>query len=87
MNTVTKAPNPLEAEMDTFRQHKARLIAKHKQGIAVMRGDEVLGVWQHRTDALQQGLTAYGDVSFLVRDINANRQPPVRFGRDLWLKP
>ena len=82
--TEQKQPNrPLATEMETFRKREAELRQQHQKGFVVIRGDDVLGVWRDRMDALQEGVKAYGDVSFLVRDINADKRPPINFSRDL----
>lgn len=82
-NEQKNSEQSLATEMETFRCREAELREKHRDGFVVIRGNEVLGVWRDRVDALQEGVKAYGDVSFLVRDINAGRLPPVNFSRDL----
>jgi len=45
-------------------------------GFVVINGTEISGVWQSRTDAIKAGIEKYGNVSFLVKDIN---ESPTRF--------
>ena len=80
---ITPESKPLEAEFRAFHRHEAELKAKHGTGHVVIRGDEVLGVWPERLEALGEGLKQYGDVSFLVHDINEDQKPPILFSRDL----
>ena len=61
---------PLAAEMETFLQHEAELQARHKTGLVIMRGNKAPDM-QGRMDTLAEDLKAYGDVSFLARDISA----------------
>ena len=80
---ITPESKPLEAEFRAFHRHEAELKAKHGKGHVVIRGDEVLGVWPERLEALGEGLKAYGDISFLVHNINADQEPPGYFSRNL----
>ena len=60
-----------ENELDTFRKLQSELKAKHPEGgFAVIRDKDLLGVWKDRSDALSEGIKAYGYVPFLVKDIN-----------------
>ena len=81
--SITPESKPLEVEFQTFHRHEAELKSKHGKGHVVIRGDEVLGVWPERLEALGEGLKQYGDVSFLVHDINADQEPPIVFSRDV----
>jgi hypothetical protein len=61
----------LERELEKYHHIKAQLQQDNPHGgFVVIKDDEVLGVWQARIDALKAGLQKYGDVSFLVKDIN-----------------
>lgn len=65
----------LEEELQTYNNTKAGLQQQYGgDGYVVILGDEILGVWQTRMDALKAGLEKYGDVQFLVRDISAKIQ-------------
>lgn len=60
----------LEQELEKFRQIQGTLKQEHPNGgFVVIKGDEILGVWNDRIDALRQGLEKYGDVQFLVKNI------------------
>ena len=76
---------PLEAEMEVFRRNQPMLQRENPEGgFVIINGDEILGVWRARPDALRVGIEKYGDVPFLVRDINNDDKPvciPGIFGR------
>ena len=72
----------LKTEMATYRANLAALRQENPNGgYVVIRGDEILGVWRDRVDALQVGVDKWGDVSFLVRDLFADDKP-LNFSRD-----
>lgn len=73
----------LEKELDTFSKVKAVLQAQNPSGgFVVIKGDEVLGVWESRADALKYGIEKYGNVPFLVKSILEN-DFAVNFSRNL----
>lgn len=60
----------LEIELNTFNKVNAELQAENPNGgFVVIKGDEILGVWGTRTDALKAGIEKYGNVEFLVKNI------------------
>jgi hypothetical protein len=60
-----------QAELNTYNANKAKLQQEYPEGgYVVIMNNEILGVWHDRTDALRAGIEKYGDVAFLVRDIN-----------------
>lgn len=74
-----------EQELHKFNEVKASLVAENPQGgFVVIKGNEVLGVWASRIDALKEGIEHYGNIPFLVRDIN-EEQTVVNFSRNLQL--
>lgn len=61
----------LEKEIELYSKIKPQLQAENPNGgFVVILGDNVLGVWATRIDAIKAGLEKYGDVQFLVKDIN-----------------
>jgi hypothetical protein len=57
----------LENELKRFEMLKGEYKATHPNGgFLVIKGDEVLGIWNDRSDALKAGIEKYGDVQFLV---------------------
>jgi hypothetical protein len=75
----------LEKELETYSKEKASLQLQYPDGgYVVINGDEVLGVWQTRGDALRAGIEKYGNVQFLVKDI-MERNIAANFSRDFKL--
>lgn len=60
----------LKRELEVFNQKQGELQNEHPDGgYVVIKDGEVLGVWKDREDALKEGIKAFGNVSFLIRDI------------------
>lgn len=73
----------LEQELKVFNEHKAQLLSENPSGgFAVIKGDEILGVWVSRVDALKEGIEHYGNVAFLIKDINES-DSVINFTRNL----
>jgi len=74
-----------ETELKVFNDNIHRLKASHPSGgFVVIKGTDILGVWTSRDDALKEAYKTYGNVSFLVKDINllnmsANFSRPITF--------
>ena len=60
----------LEQELNKFKEVQGTLKEQNPNGgFVVIKGTEVLGVWNDRVDALKIGIEKYGDVQFLVKNI------------------
>ncbi len=59
----------LDAELSTFEAHRQDLVAKAKGQIALVHGDEIVGVFANEEDALIEGYTRFGNAAFLVKEI------------------
>lgn len=74
----------LEKELEIFEREKAKLKEENSSGgYVVIKEDEILGVWNDREDALKAGLEKYGDVPFLVKNIDESNNSVNTFSRDL----
>lgn len=63
--------NIFKIELKTLDGNLSRLKKENPTGgFVVINGDEILGVWGSRIDALKEGIKKYGDVSFLVKNLN-----------------
>ncbi len=61
----------LEKEFETYIKVKGQLLSEYPLGgFVVIKDDEVLGVYQTRVDALKIGIEKFGNVPFLVKDLN-----------------
>ena len=73
----------LEQEIKIFEENKSKLKEDYPSGgFVVIKGEEILGVWNDRQDALKAGIEKYGNVSFLIKDILENDNV-INFSRDL----
>jgi hypothetical protein len=61
----------LAEEMATYRDRLPELLGRQGQYVLI-RGDEVGGVFQDRSEALREGYRRFGIVPFLVRQITAS---------------
>ena len=80
------AQSKLEKELAVFKKQQADLKKSHPNGgFVVINNGEILGVWETRNDALKEGMKAFGNVPFLVRNIDEDPDNlnPLKFSRDL----
>jgi hypothetical protein len=70
---------PLEAEANTYRREVARLLAEgHAGRYALIKGDEVVSIWDTQRDALQAGCDQYGLEPFAVVKIDKRDPDRIR---------
>ena len=73
----------LETEFKVYRENLPRFRDEHPVGgFVVIRGEEILGIWNDRMDAIRAALRQYGNVSFLVKSIH-QRGTPSSFSREI----
>ncbi len=74
----------LKKELETLEKNRETLRRDHPAGgVVVIKGSEILGVWNDRGDALQEGLKKFGNVEFLVRQIDRDDITPVNFSKNV----
>jgi len=72
-----------EQEWNTFRQERPRLLAEGNEGRWVLvKGDEILGIWDTLREACHQGYQRFLREPFLVHQL-LYEEHPVRAG-NLW---
>lgn len=78
-----------EKEIKKFQEVRGSLILEYNTGFVVIFGEDVLGVWNDRQDALKQGLEKYGAVPFLCKDITEDIDGPatINFSRNIEFEP
>jgi hypothetical protein len=77
-------PGILDTEIKYFYKVKDELCAKNPDGgFAVIKEDTLLGVWLNRNDAIKEGIEAYGNVSFLVKNITDDHTQLINYSRPL----
>ncbi len=61
--------NVLDTELKTFEEHRERLLGTAKGKFVLIRNDQVVGVYDSKMDAINQGYKQFGNVPFLVKQI------------------
>jgi hypothetical protein len=60
-----------ENELKTFKKNLAELREQNPLGgFVVIKDSDILGVWVSRQDALTEGFKKYGNVPYLIKNIN-----------------
>ena len=71
-------------ELKFFDKVRDELRSKYPNGgFVVIKDDAVLGIWMNRTDALKVGIEKFGNVPFLVKNINDNPGRQLNFTRNI----
>jgi len=78
---MKKYKDLLIREFNYYNKIRENLNSEHKEGFVVIKDQKILGVWNDRGDALKAGLEKFGDVPFLVKDINNNKV--INISRDI----
>ena len=69
--------DPLAPEWSAFKRQVGRLLAEGHEGrFALVKGGEVINLWDTRRDAHQAGLGRFGLAPFLVQEIRPVMRPP-----------
>jgi hypothetical protein len=70
-------PMVFERETQAYLREKERLLAKGERGrFALVKGDEVIGVWDTARDAAQAGYEKFGvREPFMVKEVQAEEKP------------
>jgi hypothetical protein len=73
----------LDQEFETYWKNREWLVSEHPRGgFVVIWGNDILRVYQSRQEALQDGISRFGNVSFLVRNLN-EEENVANFSRNL----
>ena len=67
----------LKREYETYKAHKEDLLAKHEGKYVLIKGAEIVEVYTSYEDALKAGLKKFGNVPFLIKQIQ--REDEVNF--------
>jgi hypothetical protein len=66
---------PLHAEWETYRREVARLLAEGHEGRWVLlKGEEIIGIWDTHNEALSQGNRRYLHQAFLIHQIQTRER-------------
>jgi hypothetical protein len=75
--------NLLETEINVYQENLPKFRDQYPMGgFVVIKGEEILGIWNDRMDAIRAALRQYGNVSFLVKNIH-ERAVPSNFSREI----
>jgi len=72
----------LEKELQTYDANKVELVSNFEGKFALVKDDEVVGVFDTEFDAIRQGYKRFGPVPFLVKQI-VEFETPLYFTSDL----
>ena len=67
--TTTQSRNALEEELRTFRSHRDELIGRARGKYVLIKGADVIAVFENQIDAIVRGFKTFGKQSFLVQQI------------------
>jgi len=67
----------LQSEIDFFNQRRSALLAEHRGKYAVVKNQEVHGIFDSEENAYAAGLEKLGIVPFLIAFIGDQDEPPV----------
>ena len=70
-------PVVLEEEYRFFDHHRAELLAKGEHKFVLIKGHVIVDVFASYEDALKEGLKRFGNVPFLIKEIQ--REEEVNF--------
>ena len=59
----------LAEELETFERNRAMLLGKGREKYALIKGQDILGIFESKMDAIHQGYERLGNVPFLVKQI------------------
>jgi hypothetical protein len=69
-------PIDLPREAAAYAREEERLVREHLGRIALVHGDEVVGVFATADEAIREGFRRFGYVQLMVREIRDPRAPP-----------
>lgn len=76
--TANKGQSSLAAELATFAEHRDELLGRAKGKFVLIKGTDVIDVFEDRTDALVRGYREFGNHPFLVKKV-AEFETPLNF--------
>lgn len=64
------ATNPLVKETETYQKNKEDLLRDNTGKFVLIKGDEIIGIYETRNDAIKIGIDKFGNSPFLVKKIS-----------------
>jgi hypothetical protein len=65
---------PLEQELKTFKDKKQELLRQYNGKYVLIKGDQVIGIFESEKDAIGTGIQKFGNVPFLVKKVEEVEQ-------------
>ena len=62
-------PKILEPELQTFESHRREFLGKARGKFVLIKGADIIGIFDTEHDAIRQGYQRFGNVPFLVKEI------------------
>jgi hypothetical protein len=76
--TANKGHSSLAVELVTFAKHRDELLGRAKGKFVLIKGTNVVDVFEDRTDAFVRGYREFGNHPFLVKKVT-EFEPPLNF--------
>jgi hypothetical protein len=73
--TANKTHSSLAAELGTFAMHRNELLGRAKGKYVLIKGEDVVDVFEDRTDAFVRGYREFGNHPFLVKKVTDVEAP------------
>ena len=75
-NCATSGAESLREELAVFEAKRADLLLHNEGKFVLVKGSQVIGIYDDQGDAYKEGLSKFGNQPFLIRQIT--RQDPVQ---------
>lgn len=62
-------PELLEVELKTYEDHRDELLGSDSGKFVLIRGEQVISVFDTKADAIRAGYERFGNVPFLVKQL------------------
>jgi hypothetical protein len=62
-------PELLEVELKTYEDHRDELLGSDSGKFVLIRGEQVISVFDAKADAIRAGYERFGNVPFLVKQV------------------
>lgn len=62
-------PTMLDLEIRTFEARRSELLGRAAEKFVLIKGDQVLGIFESQADALNDGYGRFGNQPFLVKQV------------------
>ncbi len=66
---------PLNEEIKTYERNKDNLVKESNGKYVLIKGNEIIGIYDTQNDAIKVGIDKFGNTPFLVKKIEAVEQP------------